>query len=73
MQEDSALPQPLANLGYTSEAARREAAERLIHNAKAISRFAARGSARPGFPPVSAPLSDPNAAPDEGVIPQASL
>eukprot|EP00965_Chrysotila_dentata_P144825 4783568-Pleurochrysis_carterae.AAC.1 len=38
---------------------------------QAIISFCARGTGRPGFPPVSAPLSDPNASVDEGAIPQA--
>ena len=61
--------QPTEGLGQDAGSARREAAERLMANHEAVSRFAARGLGRPGLPPVSAPLSDPRAAPDEGVLP----
>ena len=67
--DDSALPQPLGGLGQTADEARREAAERLLANHDAITRFAARGLAGPGFPPVSAPFSDPNAVADEAAVP----
>jgi glutathione S-transferase len=49
-------------------AARREAGERISANHEAIVRFAARGAGRPGMPPVSAPLADPNATPSEAVL-----
>ena len=61
--------EPITHLGQDEEAARREAAERIISNRDAIVRFAARGAGKPGFPPVSAPLSDPNAAINDDVIP----
>ena len=48
--------------------ARREAAERLLHNHSGVAKFACRGS-RSGFPPVSAPLADPNASSDEALVP----
>ena len=61
-EDDGTMIQPLHGLGIDADAARREAAERLSANQAAVSRFAARGLSGPGFPPVSAPLSDPNAA-----------
>lgn len=48
-------------------AARREAVERVSYNHEAIVKFACRGAGRRGMPPVSAPLSDPNAVPNEAV------
>jgi glutathione S-transferase len=36
-------------------------------NHGAIVKFAARGAGRAGFPPVAAPLADPNATPSEAV------
>lgn len=48
-------------------AARREAVERLTFNSEAIVGFAARGASKPGFPPVSAALADPNAQSTEAV------
>lgn len=48
---------------------RREAVERVTANADAIVAFAARGVSPPGFPPVSAPLADPNAVPSPAVQP----
>ena len=53
--------------------AAREAAERLIANHAAVARFAARGAGRPGFPPVAAPLSDPNAVADDGALEQIDI
>jgi glutathione S-transferase len=41
--------------------ARREAAERLLHNHEAIVNFACRAAGTPGFPPASAELADPRA------------
>ena len=38
-----------------------QAAYRLIHNHEAVVPFSLRGPGRPGAPPVSAPLADPNA------------
>ena len=61
--------QPLAHLGLAPDAARRQAAERLLANHAAVVRFAARGAGRPGFPPVSAEFSDPNATPSEAAVP----
>eukprot|EP00980_Cylindrotheca_fusiformis_P030083 scaffold24330_cov127-Cylindrotheca_fusiformis.AAC.1 len=55
-------------LGQDEAAAKREAAERLSFNHKAIVSFAARGAGTKGMPPVSAPLSDPNARPNDSVI-----
>eukprot|EP00962_Isochrysis_galbana_P045651 scaffold18078_cov112-Isochrysis_galbana.AAC.2 len=63
-------PQPLGGFGQQDEAARREAAERVIANHRNIVRFAARAGGRPGFPPASAPLSDPRASVLEASIPQ---
>mmetsp|Transcript_30917 Transcript_30917/g.91861 ORF Transcript_30917/g.91861 Transcript_30917/m.91861 type:complete len:474 (-) Transcript_30917:252-1673(-) len=68
-EDDGSLLQPLQGLGAGADAARREAAERLLHNHEAIGRFAARGLSAPGFPPVAAELSDPNAAPAEEALP----
>lgn len=51
------------------EAAKREAVERLSFNSRAIVSFASRGAGRKGFPSYGAPLSDPNAVPNESVKP----
>ena len=61
--------QPLGGLGLSEAEARVEAAERLMHNAPAVARFAARGTGRSGLPGVGAELSDPNATPDEAAVP----
>lgn len=61
--------QPLGPLGQDAGAARREAAERLLANHEAVVSFAARGLGGRGLPPVSAPLSDPNARPPEEALP----
>jgi len=53
--------------GDDTAAAKREAVERLSFNHEAIVKFAARGSARKGMPPVMASLSDPNAESNEAV------
>ena len=50
------------------DAALREATERLSFNHANIVKFAARGAGRKGMPPYSAPLSDPNATPNEAVL-----
>ena len=47
------------------DVARREAVERLSHNRGPVSKFATRGAGKGGFPPVSAPLADPNARGEE--------
>ena len=71
---------PLAPLGAAGPAGevwpgedppsdRLAAAARLVGNAGAVARFAARGPAPPGRPAVSAPLSDPYAQADEGAVP----
>ena len=49
------------------DAAKREAVERLTFNSGPITAFAARGAGKKGMPPYSAPLSDPNAKPNESV------
>lgn len=67
--DDGTLLEPLTGLGQSAEVAKREAAERLTFNHENIVRFAARGASGPGFPPVSAELSDPNAKPSEGALP----
>ena len=54
--------------GEDPPADRLRAAARLVENAGAVTRFAARGPAPPGRPAVSAPLSDPHARPDEVAI-----
>lgn len=46
-----------------------EAASKLKANAPAVARFAARGAAPPGFPPFRADLADPNAAPNDRIVP----
>lgn len=51
------------------DAARLEAAERLLRNHAKVARFAARGVGRPGSPRVAAPLADPYAAADEAAVP----
>jgi glutathione S-transferase len=61
--------EPTDHLGQTEEESRREAAERILANHEAIVRFSARGAGRPGFPPVSAELSDPNASISEAALP----
>lgn len=66
---DMAELHPPDALGLDPQAARREAAERLLANHVAVARFAARGLGRAGKPPVSAPLSDPRASFDEAVLP----
>ena len=48
-------------------AARREAVERLSANHVPIVKFACRGAGQKGFPAYMAPLSDPNATPNEAV------
>jgi glutathione S-transferase len=53
----------------TQEEAKRQAVERVTSNIDAISAFAARGAGTKGFPPVSAPLADPNASSNEAVQP----
>jgi glutathione S-transferase len=52
---------------------RREAVERVSFNYDAIIRFASRGAGTKGFPPVSAPLADPNAIPNEVVQSAANI
>lgn len=54
-------------LWISQDEARREAVERVSSNFDAIVGFASRGAGRRGMPPVSAPLADPNASPNEGV------
>ena len=67
--DDGTRLEPLDGLGLPDDAARREAAERLLHNRAAVAKFASRGLGRPGFPAVSAELSDPNAAPNAAALP----
>jgi glutathione S-transferase len=54
-------------------AARREAAERLIHNHENIVRFASRAAGTPGLPASSAPLADPRATPNKYAEPVVDL
>lgn len=68
-EDDGSLLEPLKGLGQSDEAARREAAERLIANHEAVVRFAARGFKGPGMPPVSARLSDPYVKVDGEALP----
>uniref|UniRef100_A0A7S0LIK9 GST N-terminal domain-containing protein n=1 Tax=Coccolithus braarudii TaxID=221442 RepID=A0A7S0LIK9_9EUKA len=68
-----AIYEPIDHLGQDDDSARREAAERLLANWKAVSRFSARGVGKRGFPPVSAPLSDPNAGVGENLLPQVDI
>lgn len=51
--------------GNDEAAARREAVERISFNHEAIVKFACRGAGSKGFPNFGAPLSDPNAVPNE--------
>ena len=44
-----------------------------MHNHAAIARFAARGAGKQGMPPVMAPLADPNAVPDDSVVPAVDV
>jgi len=53
----------LTNTTKESEAARREAARKLIGNNEAVRKFCLRACGNPGFPPVGAPLADPRATP----------
>jgi len=68
-EDDGALLQPLIGLGLSEDAARREAAERLLANHKDVVRFAARGLSGIGFSSGGAPLTDPNAKPNESMVP----
>jgi glutathione S-transferase len=52
---------------WAMHGANREAVERVSANHQAIVKFAARGAGKPGIPPVSAPLADPNAQSNEAV------
>lgn len=54
--------------GEAPESDRARAAYRLVSNHAAVARFAARGAGQPGARPVWAPLSDPSAQPNEGVV-----
>lgn len=53
----------LENTAEEAEAARREAARKLLGNRAAVVKFCLRGRGQRGFPPVGAPLSDPRASP----------
>ncbi|KAJ8609613.1 hypothetical protein CTAYLR_006273 [Chrysophaeum taylorii] len=49
--------------------ARKEAAARLVANGPNVAKFAARGASAPGFPPFRAELADPNARPNDRLLP----
>lgn len=51
------------------EAARHEAAFKLVSNNVAVARFAARGAGEEGEPRFQAPLADPYAKPNEAMVP----
>lgn len=53
--------------------ARREAARSLLANFEPVVRFAARGAGERGVPGVAAPLADPNARPNEAIVPAVDL
>lgn len=57
----------------STDAAHREAVERLINNQADVVRFAARGAGLPGFPPAAAELADPNAVPSQVWIPSIDM
>lgn len=54
-------------------AAKREAAERVIHNHADIVRFASRAAGVPGLPASAAPLADPRATPSKAAEPAVDL
>jgi glutathione S-transferase len=60
-------PEPY-EAGEAPERDRLEAAARLVGNAAAVVRFAARGCGAPGTRPVAAPLADPTARPGEAYL-----
>jgi len=61
--EPTPLEPLLLNTPAESEAARREAARKLVCNRSAVLKFCLRAKGSPGFPPVMAPLADPRASP----------
>ncbi|CEL94417.1 unnamed protein product [Vitrella brassicaformis CCMP3155] len=63
-QQDTQMIEPLPK-DYNEKQASREAASRLLANHAAVTKFASRGLGSGGFPPVSAPLADPNAQSNE--------
>ena len=58
---------PLQDAG--DEAARHEAAFKLVGNHQAVAKFAARGAGEAGRPQFQAPLADPYATPNEALVP----
>lgn len=68
LQKDNGGVEPDWDWCGDEEAALREAAERLSFNHANIVKFAARGAGKKGMPPYSAPLSDPNATPNDAVV-----
>ena len=48
-----------------------QAGARLVENHEAVVKFSLRGPGRPGYPPVSAPLADPNASAAMEYLPAA--
>jgi len=67
LQVDLGGIEPDWNWCGDESAAKREATERLSFNSKNIVAFAARGAGSKGMPPYSAPLSDPNARPNDAM------
>lgn len=61
-------PVPPSQSEGGEEAAKIEAAYRLVNHHESIVRFAARGASPPGRPAFHAELADPNAEPDEAML-----
>lgn len=63
----TSMPEPFSP-GDNPRADTTCASAKLIRNHKAVVRFAARGAGKGGTRPVSAPLSDPSALPQEAAV-----